>query len=71
MDAGDWFLLFWTIAKWQILIKNTNKDNTNQQTPESLTRQLTRMLYRSWQLVTIVEINDYIAIVIVLGVYRV
>ena len=69
--AGDWFSLFWTETDWQILVTNTNKYAVKQRTPDPLTGVTPRPLDGSWHPVTVAEMKAYVAIVLVLGVYRV
>ena len=71
MVAGDWFSLFWTETDWLILVANTNKYAAKQRTPDRLTGVTPRPLDGSWQPVTGAERKEYVAIVLVLGVYRV
>ncbi|KAF8242542.1 hypothetical protein K440DRAFT_638920 [Wilcoxina mikolae CBS 423.85] len=69
--ASDWFSLFWTDNDWENLKQNTNKYATKQRTPDPTTAVTPRPLYGRWKPVNIAELKAYVAIVIVLGVFRV
>jgi len=71
MGAGNWLSLFWTETDWKIVVTNTNKYAAKQRTPDLSTGLTPRPLDGSWCLVTVAEMKAYVAIVIVLGVYRV
>jgi hypothetical protein len=71
MGAGNWFSLFWTETDWKILVTNTNQYAAKQRTPDLSTGLTPRPLDGSWRPVTVAEMKAYVAIVIVLGVYRI
>ncbi|KAF8248424.1 hypothetical protein K440DRAFT_642583 [Wilcoxina mikolae CBS 423.85] len=70
-NASDWFSLFWTDNDWKNLKQNTNKYAIKQRTPDPTTAVTPQPLYGRWKPVNIAEFKAYVAIVIVLGVFRV
>lgn len=71
MDGKEWFFLFWTSKEWQTVVENTNKYAKKQRTLNPDTGYTPRPLYGSWRPITVTELKAFIAIVIVLGVYRI
>jgi hypothetical protein len=70
MSAVDWFGLVWTEDDWESLIHNTNAYAQKQRTPDPETGRPPRPLCGKWQPVTTVELKAWVAITIVMGVYR-
>jgi hypothetical protein len=70
MSAVDWFGLFWTDDDWESLVHNTNAYAQKQRTPDPETGRPPRPLCGKWRPVTTSELKAWVAITIMMGVYR-